>query len=226
MSVLRQRRASFLSPFADTSNMGTVTEMDGVPVEADQLGETQARLGREQQQRVIAASEPCRSIRSGKYRLDLGSGQEMHLALVVSLARYREHALNMSAVGRLLKRGEPEEGADRGQAQVTGPDAGAALLLEILQKRTDERRIQIVESQGRRRLAEPLLSKREQEPERVPVGCDRVRADIALTHEPLGKVALDECGDVAARLHGLASHRRSRRRAASCLNSGQAQRYP
>ena len=40
----------------------------------DQVGEAQARLGREQQQRVMAASEPCRSIRSGKDRLDLGRG--------------------------------------------------------------------------------------------------------------------------------------------------------
>jgi hypothetical protein len=54
--------------------MGTVTEMDGIPVKADQVGEAQARLGREQQQRVMAASEPSRSIRSSKDRLDLGSG--------------------------------------------------------------------------------------------------------------------------------------------------------
>jgi hypothetical protein len=76
-----QRRASLLSPFADTSDMGAVTEMDGIPIEADQLGEAQACLSREQQQRVIAASEPCRSIRSGKDRLNLGPGQEMHLRL-------------------------------------------------------------------------------------------------------------------------------------------------
>ena len=46
-----------------------------------------------------------------------------------------------------------------------------------------------------------------------------------LTHEPLGEVTLDERGDVAAELHGLVSHRRSRRRAASCINSGHAERY-
>src|SRR5437899_8513002 len=87
---------------------GSVTEMNGIPVEADQLREAQARLGREQQQRVIAASEPCRSIRSGEDRLDLGSGQERHLAFVVSLGRYR--ALDMRAVGRLLERCEAKEG--------------------------------------------------------------------------------------------------------------------
>ena len=160
-------------------------EMDGVPVEADQLGEAQAGLGCEQQQGVIAASEPCRAIGSGKDRLDLGPRQEMHLRLVVSLARYREHALDKGAVGRLLEGREPEEGANGRQAQVARPDAGAPLRLEISQERADERRIQIVERQGRRRLAEPRLCKREQQPERVPVGCDRVGADVALTYEPL-----------------------------------------
>ena len=111
--------------------MGAGAEMDGVPVEADQLGEAQACLGREQQQGVVATSEPCRPIGRRKDRLDLGARQEMHLVLVVSLARYREDALDKGAVGRLFERHETKEGADGGQAQVARPDAGAALRLEI-----------------------------------------------------------------------------------------------
>jgi hypothetical protein len=49
--------------------MRTGSEMNGIPVEADQLGEAQACLGGDG---VIAASEPCRAIGSGKDRLDLG----------------------------------------------------------------------------------------------------------------------------------------------------------
>src|SRR5215207_6039194 len=88
-------------------------------------------LGREQQQGVIAASEPCRAIGSGKNRLDLGPRQEMHLTLVVALARYREDSLDEGAVGRLLEGREPEEGANGRQAQVARPDAGAPIRLEI-----------------------------------------------------------------------------------------------
>lgn len=73
-------------------------EMNGVSVEADQLGEGKACLGREKQQVVVAASEPCRAIWHGKDRLDLGSRQEMHLALVV--ASYREDSLDKCAVSR------------------------------------------------------------------------------------------------------------------------------
>jgi hypothetical protein len=35
------------------------------------------------------------------------------------------------------------------------------------------------------------------------VGCDCIGADVALTHEPLGEVTLDERGDIVALLDGL-----------------------
>jgi hypothetical protein len=125
--------------------MRTGAEMDGVPVETDQLGEAQACLGREQQQGVIAASKPCHAIGSGKDRLDLGPREEMYLTLVMALARYREDSLDKGAVGRLLEGCEPEEGANGRQAQVARPDTGAPLRLKIDEKRADERHIQIVE---------------------------------------------------------------------------------
>jgi hypothetical protein len=87
---------------------------------------------------VIATTEPCRPIGRGKDRLDLGARQEMHLTLVVALARYREDALDKGAVSRLLEGHETEEGADGCQAQVARLDAGAALRLEIGQERADE----------------------------------------------------------------------------------------
>jgi len=99
--------------------MRTGTEMDGIPVEADQFAQAQTRLGREQQQGVIAASEPCRAIGNGKDRLNLGPRQEVHLRLIVALARNREDSLDKGGVGRLLEGGEPEERANGCQAQVT-----------------------------------------------------------------------------------------------------------
>src|SRR5262245_14093554 len=170
--------AALLSSFTNAPHMSAGAEMDGVPVEADQLGKTQARLGCKQQQGVVAASKPCRPIGHGKYGLDLCARQEMHQPLGVTLARDREDALNKGTAGRFLERHETKKGADSGQAKVACPDAGAALLLEVFEKRVDERRVQIVEHQGRGRLAQPPLCKKEQQPERVPVGCDRVSADI------------------------------------------------
>src|SRR5580658_9145876 len=58
--------------------------------------------------------------------------------------------------------------------------AGAELYLEIGEERADERCIQIGECQGRWGLPQPHLCEHEQQPERVPVGGDRVGANIAL----------------------------------------------
>jgi hypothetical protein len=182
-------------------------EMDGILVEADELGKAQACLGREQEQGVVAASEPCRAIGRDKDRLDLGPRQEMQLALIVTLARYREDTLDQGAVCRLLEGGEPEERADGGQAQVAGPDTGTPLRLEISEEAADKRHIEIVDGQSRGGFTKSRLSKREQQSEGVPVGCDRVGADIALAHEPLGEVTLDQRRDAAVRLHGLAAQR-------------------
>ena len=82
-------------------------EMDGILVEADELGKAQACLGREQEQGVVAASEPCRAIWGGENRFDLGPRQEMHLAFVMTLAWYRQDSLDQGAVSRLLERYEP-----------------------------------------------------------------------------------------------------------------------
>ena len=92
----------------------------------------------------------------------------MHLTLVMAFARHREDPLNKGAVGRLLEGGEAEERANGRQAQIARPRAGAALRLKISEERGDKRRIEIVESQSRGKLAEPRLCKCEQEPETCP----------------------------------------------------------
>lgn len=139
--------------------MSAAAQKDGIPVEIDQLGKTQAGLHGEQQQGVIAPPQPCRPIRGGEDGLDLRSVKEMDLTLVVALARYRQHTLDMSPVGRLFEGCETEEGTDGRQPQITGSDAGGSVLLEIIQESTDEGGIQIVERQVRRRLVEPCLGK-------------------------------------------------------------------
>jgi hypothetical protein len=111
--VRGQWRASFLSSFAHASHMRDGAEIDSIACRDCQLGEAQPCLGREKQQGLIAASEPCRAIGNGKDHLDLRPRQEMHLTLVVALTRYREDSLDKGAVDRLL---ETEEGANRRQA--------------------------------------------------------------------------------------------------------------
>src|SRR5262249_49607472 len=98
---------------------------------------------------MIPSSKPCRPVGYGKYGLDLCARQEMHLTLVMAFARDRKDPLDESTAGRLLEGHETKEGADSSKAQVACPNAGAALLLEVFEKLADERRVQIVEHQGR-----------------------------------------------------------------------------
>ena len=104
-----QRSGPLLPPFTDASYVCTSPEVDGIPVKASQLSEAQAGLGSDQQQGVIAAAKPRRSIGRGENRLDLGARQEVHLSLVMALARYGEHALDQRTVCRFLEGHEPEE---------------------------------------------------------------------------------------------------------------------
>lgn len=143
----------------------------------------------------------------------------------MAFARYREDALDKGAVGRLFEGNEPEEGVNGGQAQIPRSRADAPLSLEIGKERADEWCIEIIDDQSRGRLAEPRLCKPEQQPERVPIECDRVGTDVALAHESLREVPLDQGGDIATLLHGASSHRWSRRCTAACISSGQAERY-
>lgn len=93
------RRAPFLSTFSDASYMrgGVEVEVDGIPVEADRLGKAQAGLGRKQQQGTIARPSRSRAIWGSKNRFDLAPRQEIHLALVMAFAWYRQDALDQGA---------------------------------------------------------------------------------------------------------------------------------
>ena len=75
--------------------------------------------------------------------------------------------------------GEAEERVDRREAGVAGLDAAAAVVLQVLEERADQRGVEVLEVELRRRLAGPLLRKAEQQPEGVAVCGDGVRAGVA-----------------------------------------------
>jgi len=112
-------------------------------VQPDQLRKPQARLHGEQQQCVIAPSEPGRLVGTSEDSIDLDAGQEMQLALVASLRWYRQHTLNMGAVRRRLERGVAKERPDRRQTEVASSRRRRPTHLQIVQKRTYEGRVEI-----------------------------------------------------------------------------------
>ena len=88
-----------------------------------------------------------------------------------------------------------EQGVDRGQPGVAGPDAVLAVMLEMVKERADHRRVQVGEVEPARQSPGPPGSEAEQQPQRVPVGGDRVGASPALACEPFGKKRLHRAGD-------------------------------
>ena len=87
-----------------------------------------------------------------------------------------------------------------------------ALVLEVVEERADQLGVEVGESSRLGGLPVCCCGEREQQPERVAVGGDRVRAGLALADQPLGEERLQGRGE---RAHDRASAGRggARRRA-------------
>src|SRR5215468_6842137 len=71
-SVRGKRRASVLPTLSETSHVGTSAQMYSVPIETNQLGETQTCLRREQQQGVTSLGAKSRSATGSRCTADRG----------------------------------------------------------------------------------------------------------------------------------------------------------
>ena len=128
----------------------------------------------------------------------------------------------LAACSGCLERGVSEQRADRGQPRVAGADLVAALVLEVIEERADQRRLKIVDVEIARRGAGLLGDEGEQQPDRVAVCGDRVRARALLPDQPVGEERLQcRCEQAHRALPSL----RSRRSAASASSSGAACKY-
>jgi hypothetical protein len=76
---------------------------------------------------------------------------------------------------------------ERREADRAAASTGATLVLEIIAKRADHRRVEIVPGQRRRRFAKPLLGKAPELAAGVAVARDGVRTGPWLASEPVGE---------------------------------------
>ena len=114
------------------------------------------------------------------------------------------------------------EGVDRGEADIPCPRRVAPVLLDMIEKRADERSIQVVEREARGRLVEPLLGKPEQQPKRIAIGRNGMGARPLLPDQPFRKEALQDSRRRGGR-HGAPVFPASvSRSVASCRSSGTA----
>ena len=122
----------------------------------------------------------------------------------------------------MSERGVAEQRADRCQTRVAGADAVGALVLEVIEERADQRRVEIADVQLPGRLGAALGGEGKQQAHCVAVGGDRVLAGVALFGQAVGEERLHRWGQGA---HERFSVWRTSRSAASCMSSGAADRY-
>jgi len=94
----------------------------------------------------------------------------------VAFDRDCDHPSDRVKVLGVAQGGVPREGVDRREPGVPGAGAVAAVLLEMVEERADQLGVEIVDVQLAGLLAGSLGGEREQQPERVAVGGDRLWA--------------------------------------------------
>src|ERR1700730_5573725 len=141
------------------------------------LRQAQTRLDRHQHERVIATPEPRAPVRSGEQGIDFLTGEEADELAREALAGDGEHTLDLRGVGGQLEGGVTKERVNGSQAQVAAANAQALMLLQVIEKRHDQGRIDLFERQSRGRLAQPLLSELEELAEGGAIGGNCVRDD-------------------------------------------------
>ena len=98
---------------------------------------------------MVASAGPGAAVGRGEQRVDLGFGEVGDQRPVEALGRDRQDARDRGGVLGVAQRGVAEQRVDRGQAGVAGADAVAALVLEVVEERADQRRVEVVEVERR-----------------------------------------------------------------------------
>ncbi len=88
---------------------------------------------------------------------------------------------------------------DSSQAGVAGGDAVASLVFEVIEEAAHQHGVQIGKIELGGFLSGPRFGEGQQQPERVTVGVDGVRAGISLTTEPADEEGLHGGSDGAHR---------------------------
>ena len=208
-----ERRDPLLAALSAAADVGACAEVGVAAAQPGQLGGAQPRLDGDEHQGVVAASGPARSVAWLQQRVDFGLGEERDQPAFEPFRWDREHPLDRAGVLGVAQRRERKQRVDRREARVAGPRAVAAFALEVVEERADQLGVEVVERQPRRRPADALLAEGEQQPQRVAVGGDGVRAGVALSDQPLGEERLQrrcEQRHVAPRGGARGARRRAR----------------
>src|SRR5260370_15396247 len=112
------------------------------------LRQAQAGLHRHQDKRVIAPPEPGTSIGSSEQSIDFRTHEESDERACEAFAGDGEHTLDLCRVSWQFEGGVMKERVDSVQPQVATARAQALMLLDVIEKRYDQRGIDLFEPQS------------------------------------------------------------------------------
>ena len=139
--------AAFFASLADDVDVSAGSEDEVVACEPSHLGYAQTRLDGYKEKGVIAPAKPGALIRSGQQGIDFRTREKLDQGPREALAGNREHPLDLCGVGWRLEGSVSKEGMERGEAQIPTADAQAVMLLQVIQKRHDQRGVDLLEVQ-------------------------------------------------------------------------------
>jgi hypothetical protein len=95
-------------------------------------------------------------------------------------------------VARFGESYEPEEGVNRGQPNVPAACANASVFLQMIKEGPEEGGFKNFHRQLRRRLANLLLCKLQEQPKSIPIARDGIGTCFPLMHQAIGEEGLQE----------------------------------
>ena len=204
--------------------MGSRAQTYGRATQAGYLRHAQSRLYGHEHERMVTPARPGAQVWCEQNRVDLRSGEKTDLCACAALVRDGQDPLNLRCVGRHLERRIPKKRTDGRQSQVAAGCTDTAAGLQIVEVRSDQRCVDLLELQPLRRNAEMLLCELQEQPKAVAVRTDGMGTGLALLHQPTREEALQESWETG-RGHDRFSQRCSMRSIASRMSCGWALRY-
>jgi hypothetical protein len=111
------------------------------------LAVAQTSLNGDEQKGLIPSSDPCARIGGSHKGRGLFFSQKLHWSSLKTFGRDRQDPLTLQGKRWFTYRYELEKRVDRGQAVVSRAPAVAALTFEVIEKLSQERRIEIFSAQ-------------------------------------------------------------------------------
>jgi hypothetical protein len=136
--------------------MGTGPESHVLPPEGSQLGDAQPGLEADEEECVIAASDPSGEVWGAEEGIDLTVLKELHDPTLEALARNGKDTLTEERVGWIGEGDEAEEGMKRREAGIATAGAVTALTLEVIEELAEEGGVEVGEPEAGGRTARPF----------------------------------------------------------------------